>query len=270
VITVIGSNGFVGRHLVEQLESQNIQFNTPNKGKLPGGNLGTVVICAGHGDCKNFPLKVFDSNAQLIVDLIKNSSFTKIIYLSSTRLYKGISGSNEKSDLLIETADDRRLFNLTKAVAEEVIIRSNINYSILRPSNIYGGAFESPLFLPSIVRDALIKGRVSMYVDPDYAKDYVSVLDLVEVIIKCCVSNDTDNQVINVASGENITAQQIADKLQSETGCKIDWLENNNNDYFPVTENELMKKIINSKPRNVLDDLGQMVDEFKIKLNKNL
>ncbi|WP_337242221.1 NAD-dependent epimerase/dehydratase family protein, partial [Proteus faecis] len=77
----------------------------------------------------------------------------------------------------IHTSDNRRLFNITKLAAEEICLKSNKNITIIRPSNVYGTAINSSLFLPSIVRDAIQKKEINMFVSPEYSKDYISVND---------------------------------------------------------------------------------------------
>jgi nucleoside-diphosphate-sugar epimerase len=268
MITIVGGTGFVGTHLVSELNSNNITFQLLNrKEELPvGKDLGTLVYCAGFGGCEQDPFNVLNANAILLGQLLNECKIEKVIYVSSTRLYLDDSSSVENRDLHISATDSRRLFNLTKIVAEELILKSNIPYVILRSSNIYGDAFESPLFLPSIVRDALIRQEVKMYISPEYAKDYVSVFDLVKVILISLDSKKAENKIVNIAAGENISAKEIAQTLVTETACKVSWCGNMADDFFPTTDISLMKKVFKITPRKVLDDLPLMVKSFKKKL----
>lgn len=54
--------------------------------------------------------------------------------------------SSETSDLIIRQDDNRRLFNLTKLVAEELCFKSGKPFTIVRPSNVYGVALKVPCF----------------------------------------------------------------------------------------------------------------------------
>ncbi|MDT0627736.1 SDR family oxidoreductase [Alteromonas sp. W364] len=268
MITVVGANGFVGKHLVFELERQNLEFQILKKDSVSKGQieLGTLVYCSGNGDCAKTPLNVLDANTTYLSQLLKQHRISKIIYLSSTRLYMGSEDSEEESDLQVLSLDERKLFNVSKIVSEELLRCGTTPYVILRPSNIYGDAFESPLFLPSIVRDALIYKTILMYISPSYSKDYVSVFDLVDVIIMSALNDQIVNRTINVASGRNITAQQIADTISLETGCSVLWKGSSSDDYFPETDITAMKDIFSIEPRNVLDDLPVMISSFKRKL----
>ena len=269
MITIVGGSGFVGSHLIDELNSSKVNFHQLDRNDpLPIDlELGILVYCAGFGGCDQDPFNVLNANAVLLGQLLDKCKIDKVIYLSSTRLYIDDNSSAENGNLHISSTDNRRLFNLTKIIAEELIIKSKVSYVILRPSNIYGDAFESPLFLPSIVRDALVKHEIKMFISPEYSKDYVSVFDLVKVIIIALNSKEAENKIVNVAAGENISAKQIAQTLSAETACKVSWCGNIADDYFPVTDIRLMKSIFQIIPRKVLDDLPKMVRNFKKKLN---
>lgn len=263
--TVFGGKGFIGSEVVRQLHKDGVEIFVPEKNDniVFDRELGTVIYCAGFGDCKNDPFKVLDSNVTLLNSLLRKSKFEKLIYISSTRLYMNQISSSENSNLTVTINDERRLFNLTKLTAEELCLRSNRNISIVRPSNVYGLALNSPLFLPAITRDAINKGLVNMYVSPRYSKDYVSVLDVAEIIIKISKKEQLNREVYNIASGVNTSAGQIADILTAETGCDVHWHRIYDEEEFPVTSIQKIKDEFNFSPRCVLSDLKSMIIDFK-------
>lgn len=269
MITVIGGNGFIGSDIVSLIKSLNLPHWVPQKNdkKIFELELGTVIYVAGHGDCQNEPFKVLDANTTYLSTLLKDANFDKIVYISSTRLYLDSSRSLENEDLLIGFKDKRRLFNLTKAVAEELIKLSGKKFVILRPSNVYGGAIKSPLFLPSIVRDAVNCGKVKMYVPPSYAKDYVSVKDVSRCVLEACLTAKLDNDIFNVAAGVNVSAIEIAQVLQTHTNCNVEWIETDSStDQFPVTSIKKLQGVIDYNPKAVLEDLLDMINIFKNRL----
>lgn len=272
MITVIGGNGFIGSEIVSLLKAENLLYWVPEKNdeRIFTQELGIIVYAAGYGDCQNDPYKVLDSNTTNLSDILRNANFEKIIYISSTRVYLDSKSSLESDDLIIGYEDKRRLFNLTKAVAEEMIKLSGKKYVILRPSNVYGGAIKSPLFLPSIVRDAINTGKVKMFVPQTYAKDYVSVKDVSLCVLKACLTSKLDNDIFNVGSGKNISAIEIADVLQTNTQCEVEWVKTIASiDKFPITRIEKLKRILEYKPASVLDDLSEMINEFRGRLEKS-
>lgn len=263
--TVVGGNGFIGSKIVEHLTRNGSNVWIPNKGdeSLFSKPLGTVIYCAGHGDCDEGYLKVLQANTLLLSQLVEQGNFERLVYLSSTRVYMDQDKSSENSNLTVSYKDSRRLFNLTKLVAEEILLKSKKDIAIIRPSNVYGVALNSPLFLPSIVRNAINNGKVDMFVPPSYAKDYVSVEDVAEMTIKIAQDFSTKGEIFNVAAGENISAEEIASILYKETECSVVWHDSSVEDHFPVTDISHITKRFDFCARKVLTDLTSMITMFK-------
>ncbi|MGN4990459.1 NAD-dependent epimerase/dehydratase family protein [Aeromonas sp. 97A] len=268
--TVFGGRGFIGSEIVSMLEAagQNVWVPQRDDESVFDTDLGIVIYSAGQGDCKNAPLGVFDANCRLLADLLARGKFERLLYVSSTRVYMNQDSAAEGDDLKVCSDDQRRLFNLTKLVSEELCLKSGRAITIVRPSNVYGVALHSPLFLPAITRNAINHGKVDMYIDHDYAKDYVSVMDVATTCIYLSEHPASLGKIINIASGYNVTAQQIADVLQEHTGCIINWNKiEYPNEVFPVTNiSSLLSILPDYSPRNVLSDIESMIVEFKDKL----
>lgn len=267
--TVIGGHGFIGSEVVTLLSSlgHNLYLPEKNAPEIFSKDLGIVVYCAGNGDCAKNPMKVLDSNVTLLASMLERSKFDRLIYLSSTRLYIDGATSLESDKIIISPDDPRRLFNLTKLTAEELCFKSHKDVIILRPSNVYGPAINSPLFLPMIVKNALTKHHIDMYVAPKYAKDYLSVKDLASVIAEFVSLKEWSGvDIFNVASGENITADSIATAIKSKTDCSVKWHPGFVGEKFPLVSIEKLQKRINYKPGHVLEDLDKMIDDFSVLL----
>lgn len=261
--TVIGGNGFIGGEIVNLLKENGENVNVPVRDcqKIFNSDLGIVIFAAGNGDCVQRPFDVFNSNTRLLADILERAEFTQLVYISSTRVYMAQESSSEDSNVTICNNDKRRLFNLTKLVSEELCLRSEKNTVIVRPSNVYGTAINSKLFLPSITRDAVNKKTVNMYVTPSYSKDYVSVKDVAEVIYK--ISFGCRQKIYNIASGINTTAQEIADLLQLYSHCNVVWHPGCMDDHFPITDISSIKDEFGFEPRNLSDDIYSMIMSLK-------
>jgi nucleoside-diphosphate-sugar epimerase len=264
-ITIIGSNGFLGSNLSASLSHTPLDIFSPTRSDLAAlkGDLGVVVYTAGFGICSSLSdlTKVVDANINVLSRILNNCSFSKFIYISSTRLYMGLDTSEEESNLCISFSDNRKAFNLSKLIAEELCLSLDNTY-VIRPSNIYGPAINSSLFLPTIVRHAILNGHIDMYVPESYEKDYVSVSDVVGVITDLIVKDRPTYQIYNVGSGVNTSALEIANLIQSRLKCTIAWCENSTNDIFPVTNIDRLKEEFLFSPSSVLSDLDSMITDF--------
>ena len=261
--TVFGGRGFIGSEFVKKIESQGCDVFIPerNDNSIYEIDLGTVIYCAGYGDCQKDPFNVLHANVTLLSSLLEKAVFDKLVYISSTRVYMNQNESFENGNLTICNDDNRKLFNLTKLVSEELCLKSGRNCLIVRPSNVYGLAIDSPLFLPSIVRDAISKQIVNMYVTPMYSKDYIYVEDLVTATIELI---DIDIKgTINIASGVNTTAKDIADCLIQYTSCKVNWLVNKDIDYFSPIDISKLSKNIEYNPSTLISNLHKMIIDFQ-------
>lgn len=263
--TVFGGRGFVGTEFVKQLNDANHTVFVPKRDddSIFERDLGTIIYSAGYGDCKKDPYNVLDANVNLLRELLDKAKFSKLIYISSARVYMNQTDTFEDSHNIVCNNDSRRLFNLTKLVGEELCFKSNRNCTIIRPSNIYGLALNSPLFLPSIVRDSIKTGVVNMYVPRHYEKDYVSVENVVSTTIKLACMETLDKEVINIASGINVSAEEIANVLINNTDCKVIWHATDCNEQFEPIDVDKVKSILDYTPCNVLADLEGMINRFK-------
>jgi len=266
VYTIFGGRGFIGSEIVAQLQALGHQTFVPERddSRIFECELGTVIYCAGNGDCKNTPFSVLEANVILLSQLLQKAKFDKLIYISSTRVYMNQEESFEEADLTICADDSRRLFNLTKLVGEEICLKSNRPITIIRPSNVYGLALNSPLFLPAITRNAINNKRVDMYIAKEYAKDYVSVKDVASCCIELSQLEKVERKIVNVAAGFNVSAQEIADVLEKHTGCEIVWNQITfPRESFPETDISTLADLLPTyRPRNVLTDLEEMISDF--------
>ncbi|MEZ9957533.1 NAD-dependent epimerase/dehydratase family protein [Vibrio splendidus] len=259
--SIVGANGFIGNRLCSYLKEKGHEVKIIGKNdSVKDVYCGTIIYAAGFGDCRE-PSKVIDANLNYLIKVTSDASFDRIIYFSSTRLYIGLDDSNENSDCVILNSDGRNLFNLTKLCAEKYL--SNLSKAIIvRPSNVYGPAYESPLFLPSLVRDAVNKNEITMYISKEYAKDYIHVDDVCNLVEKISASKKP-RKVYNLASGFNLTASDISKNIVELTGCSVVWTKENLDDEFPIIDIRNIREEFDFEPLDFSFCLSEMVNSFQ-------
>lgn len=265
-LTVFGIGGLIGSKIKEYANKYDYDVKRGNWKKVDKNNhLGDVIFACGVGDI-NKPNEMLESHLSLLKEIVSECSFDRLTYVSSTRVYLANDKGKENSELKTIQSDERVFFNLLKLTAEKYLELSGVKYTIVRPSNVYGLALDSPLFLPSIVRDAIKNNVVNMYVDPNYAKDYVLVDDVANAILYA--TKKQYDGIINVCSGENVTAKKIAEYLKDLTGCKVIWHKNNCNDYYPQLCKQKLENELKIKPVTIHYALENMVSEVKQNIMK--
>jgi len=263
-LTVFGAGGFIGRSVLGLAADYGYDAVRGDWRDLPlDENMGDIVYCLGVGDCAK-PNQVLESHLIILKEIVSKGVFDRLTYVSSTRLYMGNDSSSENSELKILPKDNRKLFNLIKLSAEAYLECSGVNYRVVRLSNVFGCAINSPLFLPSIVRDAVLKKEVHMYVPADYSKDYVLVDDVARLTLQ--ITKSSKRKTYNIASGENVSAESISVILKRNTDCSIIWHESSNSDIFPVTDISYIVNEFSFQPHKVVNLLDQMISDFKQEL----
>jgi nucleoside-diphosphate-sugar epimerase len=135
------------------------------------------------------------------------------------------------------------------------------NVRVARLSNVYGYDSQSENFIFSLIRDALRKRRIVLNTTLDSSKDHVSVHDVVRILPEIAVKGK--HKIYNVASGENISAGQIVDRLSSLTGCSVEVAANAERICLPNIYIDRIKKEFEFKPSRILVDLERLISEYK-------
>jgi len=265
--TIFGSKGYIGSALTNYLKLQNIECLTPDirNDEIPKENLGHVIYAIGVPDFKQNPMKAIDAHVFLLNKVLNETNFESFLYISSTRVYYNASSTNENSSLVVNPSDFDNLYNISKIMGESICnISKQRNIKIVRLSNVVGNNFDSNIFLPSIIQDAIKFKKIILQTRLDSEKDFIYIDDVLDILQK--ISLQGKNLIYNIASGQNISNDEIVRKLQEITGCKIEVIVNAKKHSFPPINIEQIQKEFNFKPTNVLDKFEKIVIEYKNKL----
>jgi len=273
IFTVLGSTGFIGRKMVEHLRARGHDVETPARDvqTLRGKKLGHVVYAIGlTGDFRQKPAETIDAHVHTLQRLMDGADFDSWLYLSSTRVYGGLPEGTiamEDAALPIRPSADT-LYDLSKLLGESICLgKDNPAARVARLSNVYGDGQSPHNFLGSVVEDAANKGSVTIGEAPQSSKDYVSIDDVVSVLESIALKGR--ERLYNVASGNPVTHQQIANTLQGG-GCKVDFSAGAKTRTFPVIDTQKIKKEFGWSPRLVTNDLPSLIEQAKIQQKKRI
>lgn len=236
--TIIGGRGFIGSHLAKKLESMGTSVTIPEKDDplLFDTNLGTVFYCAGiTSDFRQRPFDTINAHVTLLANILEKATFSKLIYLSSTRVYYHNKVGKENSLISVNPFHSDDLFNLSKLTGEALCLMGiRPGVKVVRLSNVCGEDDESNNFIYSIIDDALKKGHIELRSSLDSEKDYVHIKDVVDLIL--LIAEYGSKQIYNIASGVNISNGMIIDIIEKMTGCSISLVDNPETYKYPTID----------------------------------
>lgn len=212
-ILITGGGGFVGKHLVGLLKEKNkVIILSRNPGFLGGikGDLNdydsikdsfreidTVIHLAFS---KNYPENI--KMTENLIRVCKENKVQKIILLSS------MAAKRNNPDQ----------YGKVKQMVEKITKQSGINYTILRPSIIYGRGSSSFDFIIDKIRK--IPAFVPVIGSGKYKLAPVYILDVVEIIKKCVENKITDKKEYDLPGGEEIYFIDLIEELKKQLRIK--------------------------------------------------
>lgn len=266
--TVLGASGFIGSHLVRYLHESGESCFAPARGdpSVFARPLGHVIFCIGlTADFRTRPFDTVEAHACVLQEVLRRARFDSLLYLSSTRVYRGLASGKEDAPITVNPQDADDLYNLSKLTGEALCLASGRpGARVVRLSNVYGPGMPGENFLAAITRDAVARGAVRLRTARTAAKDYVCVEDAVPVLARIAVAGR--QRLYNVAGGENIENGVLVDRLQALTGCLVSMEADAPAPVFPPISIERARREFGFAPTGLLANLDRLVRDIREEL----
>lgn len=241
-VLVIGGNGFIGSHLVDELlvnghfvrvfDSKHEKYRKPNKAvdyriadimrknELQESMIGIDVVF--HLASSSVP-GLSDFN---ITDEIRNGVFPtihilhsmvqtgvkKIVYLSSGGAVYGHSGYSMNKE--VQALNPISSYGINKVTIENYIrlfeLKHGLDSLIIRPSNPYGprqGHFMVQGVISTFLQRSFNNKPFEVFGDGENKKDYLFVEDLVKYIVH--LFQKEESGIYNIGSGEGKSINEL-------------------------------------------------------------
>lgn len=256
---ITGSNGFLGKHLINELKKKNVIIYKTNskindlrnfektkklfKKTNPDVVFNLAAKVGGILDNKLYPADFFFDNLKIIANVFQASSqfkVKKVINVAAGCGYplKAKQPLREK-DIFLGLPQYE---SLPYSMAKKMIFVGNIAYrrqhnlysNSIIPSNLYGEYDNFDLqkshVIPALVRkfyEAKMKNKkfVEIWGTGKAKRDFIHAKDVARSLIFLCENND-DLEPINVCTGKQIEIKKIAKILKKISGFKgnIKWI----------------------------------------------
>lgn len=299
---VTGGAGFVGSHIVDSLINNNVETRVLVSGfrsrKHPSilnkrasvinGDLmsyDTLVAATKDVDIvfhfggvfshyvDKYPELAVDVNIKGMLNLKKacvSNGVDRIIFASSSLVYGDPVKTPVDEDYATNPKD---LLGITKLTGEKILQATypdKINYTILRPFNVYGPRqYPDELYTSVIstwIKRALDGKPLMIHDDGTQALDFIYIKDVAEAFI-LAMDERAENQIFNVGSGTVISMNELAELVNELTGNEASSYYNPNHPMFlkhvqaDITK---IKSILGWSPKVSLEEgLQNTVNFFK-------
>ena len=259
-VVVIGSNGYIGQHIVHKLTQNNaiklylydVQSESTSslhsyqqlnliqpidqqiKKELSeadfifffSGLTGTIKSVAHYSDF----IEVNELGLLKVLDCIKDQDKKPKIIFPSTRLvYKGV-----KDALLTEDAEKeyKTIYAVNKFACEQYLSiynnLYNIPYVVLRICVPYGNLLGNQLSFGTLsffIEKAQAGENITLFGDGQLKRTFTHVDDITELITLAAMTPTTNNQIFNIGSNDNISLYDVASSIAKIYSVKIEFTD---------------------------------------------
>lgn len=220
--TVLGGQGFVGRHLVSYLNARGLEVWVPSREDIEVLNqpLGIVFYCIGlTADFRARPFDTVEAHVSLLSRILRDADFTHLVYLSSTRVYARSHSSREDEALPVLSQDPSDLYNISKLMGESLCLSSGrAGVKVARLSNVIGSDMGNNNFVGELLQEAQT-GTVHLKTHPDSCKDYIFIDDVVHLLWS--IATEGRENIYNVATGMQTSHSQWLAIIQTAFNCEV-------------------------------------------------
>src|SRR5262249_54102727 len=136
--------------------------------------------------------------------------------------YFGAQNANEEAKLQVLPDDDNAIFSVTKIAGEQLcFVSKNPTERVVRLSTVIGFAPKGKRLLPTLIKDAMLRGRMRLTISPQSSRDYVAIEDVIEILPR--IAAEGKRRCYNVASGVNVCLGEIVRLIDREFPAECDW-----------------------------------------------
>ena len=256
-IVVTGASGFVAKNVRKYLSENNVKLISisrknfkkfKNETKIVSKNYDEKIILPkiknssglihlvgiGKQSIKNNYNLINVEFTKKIINLCKKAKIKKIVYTSGL----GVSKTSSLS------------YFISKYQAEKLILESNLDYTIFRPSYIIG---KDDLFT-KYLKKQIKKGEIQIPGSGNYSIQPIYINDVSKIISKSLIDKKFKKQTLDLVGSESVSFQKYVKLFSNKTHTRIKKIN---------LESAYHAAISNPHSKFGVDDLNLLIGDFK-------
>lgn len=282
-VLVTGSSGFLGKHLVPQIENvcNYVHLYQDDIRNIGSFNQKYDIVChlaaLNKVDSQEQRALLFDVNVNgtlAVMDYCRRKG-ARSVFASSSAVYKpAIDSRLLHEDLCIEPVS---LYGVSKMLAEGICKHYAKNFGVsvtaLRIFNMYGQGQSRSFLIPYCLQQ-ICKDEPIILRSPKVARDFIYCTDVARAFVLACGYEHKGFLALNVGTGRGTRIRDLVEKLALciKFKLKIDQAETNNSQIdYVIADVQNISKVLNWNPKvSMLDGLVMVVQSWKEKVNVGL
>lgn len=230
-ILITGATGFLGSHIKDLLQQQYANYEIVAWDRQQGDlkeaqnfpKVDIVIHLAAYNSTKEFytnGFEVIKDNILTTINLLehyrKQDKKPLFVYTGTPESYAGATDifnypipTDESCPLVVADVKNLRWsYASSKALGEQAVIASGLDYIIVRPSNIYGPRQKNHFVDEFIARAKT--GDISLF-GWENTRSWCYVTDFADAFIKLIHSKAAVGEVVNIGSNDEQTILTLAE-----------------------------------------------------------
>jgi UDP-glucose 4-epimerase len=161
-----------------------------------------------------------------VMEAMRDAGVKRVVFTSSGAVY----GNQTHQPVHEELEPDTDSPYAVSKLAAEHYVRTigrlwGIETVILRVFNAYGPGQFAPVYrapvIPALMRQALSGSSLVIFGDGTQTRDFVYVDDVVNALVAAATAKSVNRAIINVGSGQEISINELAQRVELVTGCPV-------------------------------------------------
>lgn len=248
-VLVTGYKGYLGSFIKKKLKKFFV-FKNLNLNEIPSRNILKNYTCILHFEflIKNSKKNLIKNikNMKTVLNLCKENNLHLIFPSTASFYFKNQKKISDEIKVINE-------YTLAKKKCEDMILKArdhyNLMFTVLRIFNVYGGTINNKYYISKIIKK--FKKKEVKIKFKDNVRDYVHILDLINLIKKCILN--VKNGIFEVGSGNSVSIEQLAKIIEklSNKDHKIRYMEpkKTRNNFYSKADIAKTFKTFNWKPK---------------------